>query len=101
MDREINLAAEMKKFYTLEECVDLFTVQEQLGEKDSWYDFEKINLNTSSYFRYCPQCEKHQRAFKKLDVWELPKILIIHLKRFQYSRYNRDKIDTEILIPTR
>lgn len=31
----------------------------------------------------------------------MPKILIIHLKRFHYSRYSREKIDTEIIIPKR
>jgi ubiquitin C-terminal hydrolase len=51
--------------------------------------------------RYCPQCKTHQRAFKKLDLWSLPQILIIHLKRFLYSRYTRDKIETEIEIPVR
>jgi ubiquitin C-terminal hydrolase len=26
------------------------------------------------------------RAFKKMDVWRLPPVLIVHLKRFQYER---------------
>jgi ubiquitin carboxyl-terminal hydrolase 4/11/15 len=64
----------------------MFTSREQLDESEAWY---------------CPQCKKHQCAYKKLDVWKLPKILIVHLKRFQYSRYNREKIDTEITIPVR
>ena len=34
-----------------------------------------------------------------MDLWSLPQILIIHLKRFLYSRYTRDKIETEIDIP--
>ena len=36
--------------------------------------------------RYCPSCKKHQQATKKFDLWKLPKILIIHLKRFSYNR---------------
>lgn len=68
------------------ECIDLFTKQEQLGEEDSWY---------------CPKCKKHERATKKLDLWNLPQILIIHLKRFQYSKWHRDKIDIPVVIPVR
>jgi len=84
VDREVNLTTPMKKSYTLNECVDLFTSEEQLAETDSWY---------------CPTCKKHQRAFKKLDLWSLPQILIVQLKRFQYSRYSREKIDTPVVIP--
>ncbi|RCN31654.1 hypothetical protein ANCCAN_22553 [Ancylostoma caninum] len=68
------------------ECIDLFTKQEQLGEEDSWY---------------CPKCKKHERATKKLDLWNLPQILIIHLKRFQYSKWHRDKIDIPVVIPVK
>jgi len=86
VEREINLTTSLKKSYTLKESIEFFTNQEQLDENDTWY---------------CPRCKEHQRAFKKLDLWSLPKILIIHLKRFQYTRYSREKIDTEIQIPTR
>ncbi|KAG7280843.1 hypothetical protein CRUP_010825, partial [Coryphaenoides rupestris] len=38
---------------------------------------------------YCPVCKRHQLATKKLDLWGLPEVLIIHLKRFSYSnRYD-------------
>ena len=49
--------------------------------------------------RYCPNCQKHQQATKKFDLWSLPEVLIIHLKRFSYNRYWRDKIDTVIEFP--
>jgi len=86
VEREISMPIVAKKSYSLQECIDLFTSQEQLDENDTWY---------------CPQCKRHQRAYKKLDLWALPKILIISLKRFQYNRYTRDKIDTEIQIQTK
>ncbi|KAL1129781.1 hypothetical protein AAG570_012725, partial [Ranatra chinensis] len=44
-------------------------------------------------------CKKHQRATKKFDLWKLPRILIIHLKRFSYTRYRRDKIDALVEFP--
>jgi ubiquitin carboxyl-terminal hydrolase 4/11/15 len=51
--------------------------------------------------RYCPSCEKHQQATKKFDLWSLPEVLVIHLKRFSYNRYWRDKIDTVIDFPVK
>lgn len=54
-----------------------------------------------SSLRYCPNCKKHQQATKKFDLWSLPKILVVHLKRFSYSRYCRDKLDTVVLFPIR
>lgn len=52
-------------------------------------------------FRYCPNCKKHQQATKKFDLWSLPKILVVHLKRFSYNRYWRDKLDTVVEFPVR
>ena len=56
--------------------------------------------------RYCSKCKEHVQAFKKLDLWKLPEILVVHLKRFHYSqgRYvktfvTRDKINTVVDFP--
>ena len=54
---------------TLAKCLEAFTGEEELGDDD------KI---------YCSVCSSHQPASKKLQVWRLPPVLIIHLKRFQY-----------------
>lgn len=51
--------------------------------------------------RYCPTCKKHQLATKKLDLWSLPEILIIHLKRFSYTKHSREKLDTLVEFPIR
>ncbi|KAF8374173.1 hypothetical protein PRIPAC_80602 [Pristionchus pacificus] len=75
---------EPKQEVALTDCINLFTKEEQLAEQDSWY---------------CPQCKEHVRAMKKLDIWKLPQVLIVHLKRFQYSRWSREKIDTPVNIP--
>lgn len=53
----------------LYECLRAFTKEEELGEDELWY---------------CNKCKKHRLAVKKLDIWSLPPILIIHLKRFQF-----------------
>lgn len=54
-----------------------------------------------SSFRYCPTCKKHQQATKKFDLWSLPGILVVHLKRFSYNRCWRDKLDTVVDFPIR
>jgi ubiquitin C-terminal hydrolase len=36
------------------------------------------------------------QADKKLDLWSLPEVLVVHLKRFSYTRWNRDKLDTQV-----
>ncbi|WAR25185.1 UBP4-like protein [Mya arenaria] len=75
-----------KQVIQLGDCLELFTTTEELGEHDPWY---------------CPQCKKHQQATKKFDLWSLPDTLIIHLKRFSYNRYWRDKIDALVEFPAR
>lgn len=39
------------------------------------------------------------QADKKLDLWSLPEVLVVHLKRFSYTRWHREKIDTEVAFP--
>ncbi|RDB15775.1 Ubiquitin carboxyl-terminal hydrolase 4 [Hypsizygus marmoreus] len=78
-------AADRKnKGISLHDCLDEFTKEEKLGEDDLWY---------------CPQCKKHQQATKKFDLWKVPDVLVVHLKRFSNSRTLRDKIDTFIDFP--
>lgn len=69
---------------TLKDCLEGFCQPEQLDASDTWY---------------CSKCKDHVRAIKKLDLWHLPDVLVVHLKRFSYSRYSRDKLDTEIEFP--
>ncbi|KAK3103303.1 hypothetical protein FSP39_018356, partial [Pinctada imbricata] len=78
--------AQKKQVIQLDHCLDLFTKEEKLGENDLWY---------------CPRCKKHQQATKKFDLWSLPDVLIIHLKRFSYNRYYRDKLDAMVEFPGR
>ena len=69
---------------SLQDCLDEFTKEEQLGEDDLWY---------------CPRCKKHQQATKRFDLWSVPDVLVVHLKRFSNSRILRDKIDTFVDFP--
>jgi ubiquitin carboxyl-terminal hydrolase 4/11/15 len=65
---------------TLERCFEWFSVCEVLDEQNKWY---------------CPSCKQFVRAKKQMEVWSVPKCLIIHLKRFtQHS-----KLDTVVEFP--
>ena len=77
-------AARIDRGITLQDCLEEFTMEEKLGEDDLWY---------------CPRCKKHQQATKRFDLWKLPEILVVHLKRFSNSRMLRDKIDTFVDFP--
>nr|TKR75027.1 ubiquitin carboxyl-terminal hydrolase 9-like isoform X3 [Populus alba] len=65
-------------------CLEAFLTEEPLGPDDMWY---------------CPSCKEHRQATKKLDLWMLPDILVFHLKRFSYSRYLKNKLDTFVDFP--
>ncbi|KAK3001689.1 hypothetical protein RJ639_020415, partial [Escallonia herrerae] len=65
-------------------CLDAFLKEEPLGPDDMWY---------------CPSCKAHRQATKKLDLWRLPEILVFHLKRFSYSRFLKNKLDTFVNFP--
>ncbi|XP_057825618.2 ubiquitin carboxyl-terminal hydrolase 5 isoform X2 [Cryptomeria japonica] len=65
-------------------CLEAFLNEEPLGPDDMWY---------------CPRCKEHRQASKKLDLWRLPEILVVHLKRFSYSRFLKNKLDTFVNFP--
>jgi ubiquitin C-terminal hydrolase len=39
------------------------------------------------------------QATKKLDLWTLPEVLVVHLKRFAAGRLTRDKLDALVQFP--
>ena len=47
----------------------------------------------------CKQCKKMVQAHKKLDLWDLPEVMVMQLKRFSYSSRFRDKIETPVDFP--
>lgn len=65
-------------------CLEAFLKEEPLGPEDMWY---------------CPRCKEHRQASKKLDLWRLPEILVVHLKRFSYSRYLKNKLEMFVNFP--
>ena len=57
---------------TLDDCLRLFLKEERLTGDNQWY---------------CSKCKKHCDATKKIDLWILPPILIVHFKRFRTNEF--------------
>lgn len=70
----------------INQCLKLFTEEEQLREGEEWY---------------CKNCKEHKRAFKHMQIWKLPSVLLLHLKRFHYTRFFRDKVCDLVHFPTK
>jgi hypothetical protein len=45
------------------------------------------------------ESHSYAQASKKLDLWSTPEVLILHLKRFQYTQQSRRKIDAPVSFP--
>ncbi|KAJ7517420.1 hypothetical protein O6H91_21G023400 [Diphasiastrum complanatum] len=73
-----------QEIISLYTCLEAFLKEEPLGPEDMWY---------------CPRCKEHRQASKKLDLWRLPEILVVHLKRFSYSRFAKNKLQTFVNFP--
>lgn len=70
---------------TLQQCFETFTKPERLDEQNKWF---------------CSKCNEHVRAMKTMQLWRLPNILIVHLKRFEVKHtLRREKLDTLVDFP--
>ncbi|EAR96715.2 ubiquitin carboxy-terminal hydrolase (macronuclear) [Tetrahymena thermophila SB210] len=67
-----------KGIISIEDCIEEFTKEEKLDKSEWWL---------------CTSCKKRTPSTKKIDLWKTPNILIIHLKRFSFTKENRGKIN--------
>ncbi|CAG0918653.1 unnamed protein product [Notodromas monacha] len=71
----------------LEQCFSEYTSEEVLGQDNAWL---------------CPSCNRKEKGVKKLALWSLPDILVVHLKRFKQSSSNgvvTSKLSTLVEFP--
>lgn len=68
----------------LHECFQSFGIPEELEKENAWY---------------CPSCKNHVLATKQLEIYKVPEILIIHLKRFRTNGYQREKVSVPVIFP--
>jgi ubiquitin carboxyl-terminal hydrolase 4/11/15 len=83
-EKKARRMARRKHGITLDECFTETSKSEVLSEDNAWY---------------CSRCKELRRATKTLEIWTVPDILIIHLKRFSGHRTFRDKIEELIDFP--
>jgi len=69
---------------TLGDCLQNFSKEEQLEPGNEWY---------------CPKCKKHTLAKKKMELFYLPKLLIICFKRFVRESYRWRKNEQFVDFP--
>ncbi|CDW91152.1 ubiquitin carboxyl-terminal hydrolase family protein [Stylonychia lemnae] len=67
----------------LEDCLNAF-IQEE--------DMEKCGYK-------CQKCKSEDNFKNQMTVWKYPQILVIHLKRFQYSTSWKQKLNVKVNIP--
>ncbi|RHZ23207.1 hypothetical protein DYB37_001619 [Aphanomyces astaci] len=66
---------------SLQSCLKDFTASEPLDEA------------------YCSRCKALTPAAKKMDLWRVPPLLVIQLKRFQYTATSRKKLRHLVQFP--
>jgi ubiquitin carboxyl-terminal hydrolase 8 len=69
---------------SLTDCLEFFRRREKVSGEDKWY---------------CPHCKQLREASKQLEIWKLPRILLIHLKRFSFKGLWRQKLNTDVSFP--
>lgn len=66
---------------TLEECLEAFAKEEQIPEA------------------YCSKCKDFRVQTTRMTLWRLPPVLVIHLKRFQFTATMRRKLRDLVVFP--
>eukprot|EP00435_Cladocopium_sp_Y103_P018377 s2055_g4.t1 len=64
--------------------LQMFVQEERLSSEDAWY---------------CNRCKEHKEAFKKLEFHNCPPVLVLQLKRFQYTRWSRERLNNPVSFP--
>jgi len=78
------LPSTSRKHLNIYDCLQAFTKEEVLRKSESWY---------------CSNCKAHQQATKRIDLWRVPDVLVLHLKRFSFTSSYRDKLDMKVEFP--
>ena len=79
-----NISTSNHSTITLGDCLKNFSKEEKLEAGNEWY---------------CPKCKKHTLATKKMELYYLPKILIICFKRFMRESYRWRKNEQLVDFP--
>ena len=48
---------------------------------------------------FCVKCKKSRSSSRKFLIWKLPKILVVHLKRFAFGPTRKQKLTYNVSFP--
>ncbi|RLN62074.1 hypothetical protein BBP00_00005009 [Phytophthora kernoviae] len=67
---------------------------------DCFRNFVKAETLDQANLWYCCKCKEHRQARKTMEMWRLPDVLVLSLKRFEYrNEILRDKLDVYVDFP--
>jgi hypothetical protein len=69
---------------SLANCFEFFAQGETLDADNEWF---------------CPKCRQFVQANKKIDIWSVPQVLMLHVKRFSGGGLAGHKIETQVEFP--
>ncbi|XP_053321110.1 ubiquitin carboxyl-terminal hydrolase 8 [Spea bombifrons] len=67
--------------------------------QDCLKSFSKEEKLTDNNRVYCSNCKTQRDSLKKIEIWKLPPILLVHLKRFSYEGRWKQKLQTYVDFP--
>ena len=70
-------------------------INEEISIMDSFEILREEEILDENNEWYCENCKKKQKAMKKIEIFNSPKILIIQIKRFNHS----NKLNTKVNFP--
>ncbi|DBA82653.1 TPA: hypothetical protein ACH3X1_006898 [Trebouxia sp. C0004] len=71
---------------SIQDCLQAFTSDELLQGDESFK---------------CEKCGEKTQATKRLRIFRLPKVLLLHIKRFKYSGSSREKLTNNVSFPVK
>eukprot|EP00826_Nyctotherus_ovalis_P045591 TRINITY_DN5061_c0_g4_i2.p2 TRINITY_DN5061_c0_g4~~TRINITY_DN5061_c0_g4_i2.p2 ORF type:complete len:121 (-),score=14.72 TRINITY_DN5061_c0_g4_i2:280-642(-) len=66
------------RHYNVAECFRKYTRDELVSDGQSYY---------------CKACKRFVDVNKKVSLWRISPVVVVHLKRFYYSEYQKEKLD--------
>jgi hypothetical protein len=76
--------AELNFEIELTRSIEMFLAEEEISQDNAWF---------------CPTCKQLSPIKKQLSLTKLPHLLVLHLKRFEYTLLYRQKITTLVKYP--
>lgn len=66
--KEQSIMSTLTDGVTIDDCFKQFMRHEKLSSQNAWY---------------CNKCKKHKQAVKKIQIFKVPPVIVINLKRFK------------------